>query len=195
MPQLKQISCCIQWADTGAPFQEYGVQYGDGVVEAYMAVPSKPQKFTVHLRSHGYIAEGLCVVVFIDGNYQCNRSRLNLVPAQNGDKSKTEVNFLLRQKEKAYGDDMYIGREWRFDDHNIGEYSIVLSHPSRYESDRSKSTINLKTSRRSILKTSVPSKFSSYAARLYGGLTSMMTVPRRERTAISWARIPVEEWV
>lgn len=135
MPQLKQVSCCIQWADTGASFQEYGTQYGDGVVESYIAVPGKPQKFTIHLRTLGYIAEGVCMVVFIDGNYQCNRSRLNLVPARDGDKSNTEVSFLLRQKEKAYGDDMYMGREWRFDDHNIGRYSTSSGRPSQGKTD------------------------------------------------------------
>ena len=62
------------------------------------------------------------MVVFIDGNYQCNRTRVNLQPPKKGlPASRTEVDFLLRQKEKAYGDGVYMGREWRFDNHNIGK--------------------------------------------------------------------------
>lgn len=122
MPQLKQLSCCIQWSNTGAPFQEHGTVYGDGVVETFIIVPSKPQLFSIHLTSRGYIAQGLSMIVFIDGNYQCNRTRVNLIPPTKGQPaSRTEIDFLLRQKEKPQGDGMYLGRDWRFDNHNIGE--------------------------------------------------------------------------
>lgn len=122
MPQLKQISCCIQWNDTNAPFQEYGTQYGDGIVESFIVVPTHPQGFCIRLRSHGYIYEGLAMVVFIDGNYQCNRSRLNLLPPKKDQPAnRTEVDFLLRQQEKPQGDGIYMGRAWRFDNHNIGK--------------------------------------------------------------------------
>jgi len=123
MPQLKQLSCCIQWSDTNAPFQEHGTVYGDGVVEAFISVPNKPQGFCIRLTSRGFISEGLSMIVFIDGNYQCNRTRVNLCPPKKGlPTHRTEVDFLLRQKEKAHGDGMYMGREWRFDNHNIGKY-------------------------------------------------------------------------
>lgn len=131
MPQLKQLSCCIQWADTGAPFQEHGTAYGDGVVESFIVVPSKPQGFSIRLTSQSFIYEGLVAVVFIDGNYQCNRSRVNLVPpGKDLPGCRTEIDFLLRQREKSQGDGIYLGREWRFDNHNIGK-SMSMSYNSR----------------------------------------------------------------
>ncbi|KAK5944320.1 hypothetical protein PMZ80_003601 [Knufia obscura] len=120
MPQLKQLSCCIQWSDTNAPFHEYGTVYGDGVVETFIIVPNKPQCFCIRLTSRGFISEGLSMIVFIDGNYQCNRTRVNLCPPKEGiPANRTEIDFLLRQKEKAHGDGIYMGREWRFDNHNV----------------------------------------------------------------------------
>jgi len=121
MPQLRQLSCCIQWADTSAPFQEHGTAYGDGVVESFIIVSNKPTGFTIRLTSRGFIYEGLAMVVFIDGNYQCNRSRVNLKPPKkNRPAHRTEIDFLLRQKEKSHGDGIYMGRQWRFDNHNVG---------------------------------------------------------------------------
>lgn len=123
MPQLKQLSCCIQWAETGAPFLEHGTAYGDGVVETFIVVPKKPQCFSIRLTSQGFIYEGLVMVVFIDGNYQCNRSRVNLLPPNKSlPGHRTEIDFLLRQREKSQGDGIYLGREWRFDNHNIGKF-------------------------------------------------------------------------
>lgn len=127
MPQLKQLSCCIQWADTSVPFQEHGTIYGDGVVESFILVPSKPAGFTIRLTSHGFIYEGLAMIVFIDGNYQCNRCRVNLkAPKKDRLTRRSEIDFLLRQKEKPYGDGIYMGRQWRFDNHNIGMYSSLI---------------------------------------------------------------------
>jgi hypothetical protein len=121
MPQLKQISCSIQWADSSVPFQEYGTVYGDGVVETFIAVPNKPQPFSVHIRSQGFISQGLAAVLFMDGIYQANRNRVNLIPpATDQPLNRTEIDLLVRQKEKPIGDGMYLGREWRFDDHNLG---------------------------------------------------------------------------
>lgn len=126
MPQLKQLSCCIQWADTNAAFQEYGTVYGDGVVETFIVVPNKPQGFCVRLKSRGFIYSGLAMIVFMDGNYQCNRSRVNLLPPKKDQPmNRTEVDFLLRQREKSQGDGVYMGREWRFDDHNIGNVFCI----------------------------------------------------------------------
>ncbi|KAK5070608.1 hypothetical protein LTR64_000281 [Lithohypha guttulata] len=120
MPQLKQISCCVQWSDTNASFQEHGAVYGDGVVESFIIVPNKPQRFCLRLTSRGYIYEGLAMIIFIDGQYQCNRTRVNLLPPKKDrPANRTEVDFLVRQKEKPQGDGVYMGREWRFDNHNI----------------------------------------------------------------------------
>ncbi|KIX93486.1 uncharacterized protein Z520_10906 [Fonsecaea multimorphosa CBS 102226] len=120
MPTLKDLVCHVQWADTGSPFPEYETQYGDGIVETYIAIPSHPQVFTIRLTSRKFISPGLSMVVFIDGNYQCNRNRVNLQPSEKeAPDMRTTIDFLVRQKEKPLGDGMYLGREWRFDDCNL----------------------------------------------------------------------------
>lgn len=133
MPPLRQLVCQVEWPGTGLKFEEYGVVYGDGIVESYIAVPDKPQPFTLHLWSKAYIAEGLAMLVYIDGEYQCNRNRLNLRPEKKGQsQDQTIVDFRLRQKEKTIGDGTFIGRDWRFDCHNtgntIGFISIYLTN-------------------------------------------------------------------
>ena len=122
MPTLRQLICQIEWADTAAAFQEYGTVYGDGLVETYIAVPNIPQPFTISVMSRGYIAEGLAVLIYIDGEYQCNRNRLGLKPPRRGQsRDESEIVFRLRQKEKAIGDGTFIGRDWRFDSHNMSK--------------------------------------------------------------------------
>ncbi|RMD45041.1 hypothetical protein DV735_g229, partial [Chaetothyriales sp. CBS 134920] len=120
MPTLRNLSCQILWADTDTPLQEYGTQYGDGVVETYVAVPDKPRRFYIRLTSKGFVHQGLAAIVFVDGTYQCNRNRVNLVPPKKGlPRERSEINFVMRQKEKTMGEGLYMGRQWRFDDHNI----------------------------------------------------------------------------
>ena len=123
MPSLKQLWCEIEWSNTRVPFNEYGTKYGDGVVETYIAIPEDPQPFAVHLTSSGFIADGLAVLVFMDGEYQCNRNRLDIQPACSGSAKSTRLDIRFRQKEKALGDGLYLGRGWRFDRHNIGTES------------------------------------------------------------------------
>ena len=121
MPKLKQLSCAIEWAPAGTCLPEYGRVYGDGIVETFIAVPERPQAFDIHLTSTGLISEGLAVLVFIDGQYQCNRNRTNLGSCRSGDVlDSSRVDIRLRQKERPIGDGTYLGREWRFDSHNIG---------------------------------------------------------------------------
>ena len=121
MPTLRQLSCSIEWGNTGVPFTEYGTRYGDRVVETWIAVPDKPQPFAIHIKSKGFIADGLAVIVFIDGQYHCNRNRTNLRPCKGNTRSQaTEIDFIMRQKEKSIGDGSYLGRDWRFDSANIG---------------------------------------------------------------------------
>jgi hypothetical protein len=121
MPRLRQITCQVEWPETGLKFEEYGTVYGDGLVETFIAVPDKPQPFSIHLTSKGYIAEGLAMLVYMDGEYQCNRNRLHLKPPKKAQaRDRTDVDFRLRQKEKAIGGGTFIGRDWRFDCHNIG---------------------------------------------------------------------------
>ena len=131
MPTLKDLACHVQWASTGSPFPEYGTQYGDGIVETYIAIPNHPQAFTIRLSSKKFISEGLAMIVFIDGNYQCNRNRVNLQPYKKGSPTnRSEIDFLVRQKEKPLGEGTYMGREWRFDDYNIGMFLIPTSYVS-----------------------------------------------------------------
>ncbi|RMZ77696.1 hypothetical protein DV738_g4332, partial [Chaetothyriales sp. CBS 135597] len=120
MPTLRNLSCQILWADSDAPLREYGTQYGDGVVETYVAVPDKPRRFYIRLTSNGFVHHGLAAIVFMDGTYQCNRNRVNLIPPRQGlPRERSEINFVMRQKEKTIGEGLYMGRQWRFDDHNI----------------------------------------------------------------------------
>lgn len=71
------------------------------------------------------------MIVYIDGNYQCNRNRVNLQPHKKDlPRDRSEVDFIVRQKEKAMGDGTYMGREWRFDDHNIGLRAQSISSPT-----------------------------------------------------------------
>ena len=121
MPTLRQLTCSIEWGNSGIAFQEHGIKYGDGVVEAFIAIPeSSPQPFVVRLTSRGYIAEGLAVIVFIDGEYHANRNRTGLQPMQKSKPKFTEIDFLFRQKEILQDDGSFLGREWRFDGVNIG---------------------------------------------------------------------------
>ena len=127
MPTLKHLSCSLEWGNTGIPFQEYCTKYDDGVVETWIAIPEKPQPFVLRLTSKCYIAEGLAMIVFVDGEYHCNRNRTQLKPLRKGAaKEETVINFLLRQKESPRRDGTYWGREWRFDDVNIGDSYLCV---------------------------------------------------------------------
>ncbi|ERF68597.1 hypothetical protein EPUS_04695 [Endocarpon pusillum Z07020] len=120
MPTLRQLRCEVEWGNTQTPFPEYGTTYGDGVVETYIAIPEHPQPFAVRLRSRKYIAEGLAMLIFMDGDYQCNRNRLGLQRPNPGvPQNMTEIDLRVRQRERALGYGHYLGREWRFDKHNI----------------------------------------------------------------------------
>ncbi|ETN44925.1 uncharacterized protein HMPREF1541_09800 [Cyphellophora europaea CBS 101466] len=120
MPSLRNITCQVVWPE-GTPFKEVATTYGDGIVETFIPIPaSKPQKFSIRVRSKGYIYDGLAVIVFIDGVYQCNRNRINLVRPKKGQPVKrTEIDFRLRQEEKKLDKrEYFLGSDWRFDDYN-----------------------------------------------------------------------------
>jgi hypothetical protein len=121
MPLLKGLNCSIELAATQEQLQEYDTSYGNGFVETFVAVPSKPRPFTVHLRSGEYIAPGLAMYVFIDGVYQCNRNRQDLRPRDPHD-VRSLVDFRVRQKEEKQADGSMIAREWMFEKLNIGQY-------------------------------------------------------------------------
>ena len=59
----------------------------------------------------------------MDGVYQCNRNRRNLeIPDKDKHTSqkKTEVDFIVRQKEELLWDGTFEGKQWRFEKVKIG---------------------------------------------------------------------------
>ncbi|KAF2808607.1 uncharacterized protein BDZ99DRAFT_341652, partial [Mytilinidion resinicola] len=122
MPSLKDINCSIELAGSYEKLHEYGVTYSDGVVEAYIPIPTNPKPFTVHLTTSGYIAPGLAMFVYIDGVYQCNRNRQGLIiPDGTVSLDRTLVDFRVRQKEETRSDGRFLGREWSFEKLNVGK--------------------------------------------------------------------------
>ena len=116
MPTLKQITCNVEWSSSNVPLHEYQTIYADGFVETYVAVPPIPTQFSIHLRSHGYIAPGLAMFVYMDGEYQCNRNRSNLkTPNEARTWRQTEVDFKVRQKEEVMPDGSFSGKQWKFE--------------------------------------------------------------------------------
>ena len=121
MPNLKQIACTMEWTGSALPLQEFQTAYGDGYVQCYVAVPPIPTPFSIRLRSHGYIAPGLAMYVYIDGEYQCNRFRQNLkIPSGTTTRRQTDVDFCVRQKEEMLEDGTFEGKQWKFENLNIG---------------------------------------------------------------------------
>ncbi|KAI8939951.1 hypothetical protein NX059_003677 [Plenodomus lindquistii] len=114
MPSLKDLNCSIELSDSQEVLQEFGTCYGDGFVETFVPVPSKPHSFSVHLTSNKFIAPGIAMYVFIDGVYQCNRNRQDLKLRKASD-SRSLVDFKVRQKEEKQKDGSMIAREWKFE--------------------------------------------------------------------------------
>ena len=106
MPSLKDLVCSVE-LESGQALQEYMPTYGDGLVETFIAIPDDVNPFTVRLKSTAFIAEGLSMHVFIDGVYQCNRNRIDLVDRSKQGKpldKRALVDFLVRQKEEKQSD-------------------------------------------------------------------------------------------
>ena len=122
MPTLKHLTCHVEWSSSNIPLEEYNATYADGFVSTYIAIPSTPTPFSIHLTSHGYVAPGLAMFVYMDGVYQVNRNRRNLkIPGEGTKRSHTEVDFRVRQKEELLWDGSFEGKEWRFERAKIGE--------------------------------------------------------------------------
>ncbi|KAG8530864.1 uncharacterized protein KY384_004221 [Bacidia gigantensis] len=122
MPVLKNITCNVEWSGSNTPLREYQTSYSDGYVETYIAVPQLSPPFSIHLQSNGYISPGLAMFVYMDGVYQCNRNRSNLkVPFEGSSKTKTDVDFRVRQKEEGTMDGTFRGKQWQFARVNVGE--------------------------------------------------------------------------
>ena len=114
MPHLKDLDCSIELLDSLRTLQEFGTTYGDGFVETFVPVPSRPQSFSVHLTSAKFIAPGISMYVFVDGVYQCNRNRQDL-KLRKGSESRSLVDFRVRQKEEKQENGSMIAREWKFE--------------------------------------------------------------------------------
>ena len=126
MPTLKHLTCHVEWSSSNIPLEEYNTTYADGFVSTYIAIPSTPTPFSIHLTSHGYIAPGLAMFVYMDGVYQVNRNRHNLkIPGEGTKRSHTEVDFRVRQKEELLWDGSFEGKEWRFERANIGKSALL----------------------------------------------------------------------
>ncbi|OXV10478.1 hypothetical protein Egran_01761 [Elaphomyces granulatus] len=118
MPTLNHLTCHVEWPTSNIPFQEYGISYGNGVVESHIAVPPSSTPFAISLQSTSFIYSGLAVFVYIDGVYQCNRNRCDLKSPKRTDNPNdtgTMVEFRVRQKEVFLPNGDWIGRPWRFE--------------------------------------------------------------------------------
>jgi len=132
MPTLNQVRVTIECGPNNIKLREHQVQYSDGFVSSYVAVPTQHKAFNIHVTSEGYIAPGLAIFVFIDGVAQCNRYRADLIiPERGSKKEETEVEFRLRQKEEKFADGKWLGRQWEFADLDVGQYSAVSGTPTR----------------------------------------------------------------
>ena len=129
MPQLKQISCHVEVGNANMSLPEYSTRYQDGCVQTFIAVPEIDVPFTVHIKTQGYIAPGLAFFIFIDGEYHCNRNRINLrLPDTDISPKQYEVEFRLRQKEEKTTDDTFVTREWTFAKLNRGTTPPVYNN-------------------------------------------------------------------
>lgn len=130
MPTLKQLTCSIELGSTSHALKEYGTEYYDGLVETFIAVPTEDVNFSIHLTSERYVAPGIAMFVYIDGQYQCNRNRRGLViPDKDTPANYYQVDLRVRQKESKQPDGSFIGRSWTFHELNIGKtaYSLLIS--------------------------------------------------------------------
>lgn len=125
MPTLGHLTCNILLPPTDTPLPEYKRKYLDSSVSVYVPVPDIPvlevaPAFNIYLSSDAWLAPGLAVFVYIDGVYQCNRSRRT----SSDGPSRGAVEVRLRQKEEkvAGGLGDFVGREWRWVALDVGMF-------------------------------------------------------------------------
>lgn len=125
MPSLKQLNCSIELGNANVKLEEYGTVYSDGYVGTIVSVPEEEINFTIHLTSDGYIAPGIAMFVYIDGQYQCNRNRRGLiVPEEQTPPELFQVDLRVRQKETKQADTTFHGRAWSFHALNTGKHCL-----------------------------------------------------------------------
>lgn len=132
MPTLKQLTCEVQLGPGDEPLTEYGANYRDGSVETFIAVPNKPIPFTIYLKNQGYVAPGLALFIYIDGELEWNRNRNNFQePGPGIERSKFEHAFRARQREEIVedkgGEGHFVGREWTFATLQKGELLLNIA--------------------------------------------------------------------
>lgn len=117
MPTLKQLTCRVEKGFEFSPLREYSTKYADGVAATFVAIPSSSgTPFSIRLTSEGFIASGLAMFVYIDGEYQCNRNRTHLIkPFAGTNRQDTEIFFRVRSQETIQADGSFIARGWRFE--------------------------------------------------------------------------------
>jgi len=128
-------------------------------------VPGEDVNFSIHLTSEGYIASGLAMFVYIDGQYQCNRHRTDLSMSESeAINTGSHINFRVRQKEEPQTGTDFIGRDWSFVPLRLGK--IVLKHATLSLShDQQYHPMPHPTPVLTYSKIWGPSRWSSYAAR------------------------------
>ena len=126
MPQLKQIEASVEQGTSNTKLKEYGARYSDGHVETFIAVPDTDMPFSIHISTQGYIAPGISVFVFMDGQYQCNRNKIGFkLPGDGVQPHEYEAEFRMRQKEDKTGGGVFLAREWSFAKLNTGNPPAV----------------------------------------------------------------------
>lgn len=145
MPTLKQINCSIELGGSNVALKEFGSSYSDGEVECFVAVPTVSDiDFSIHLTSERYIAPGIAFYVFIDGEYQCNRSRRGLVvPRHDTSEKLYQVDLRARQKEERQPGGGFIAHEWTFRSLNQSKIYCFRS----YTANRSLQSLKTRTQR------------------------------------------------
>jgi hypothetical protein len=120
MPAHGLLSCSIELGDTNLRLREYGTTYANKTAETFVAIPSQPTPFGIRFNTHGYIAPGLAIFVFIDGVYQTNRNKRGLKQPSINDPTAANFQVRLGQKEDLLRDGRVIARGWWFEKLNIG---------------------------------------------------------------------------
>jgi hypothetical protein len=108
MPTCNKISGAIILPPTDTPLPEYHRRYLDSSVSVYVPVPDIPilhaaPSFNIQLWTDGYIAPGLAMFVYIDGRYQCNRSKRMPPPGLGRGDGNGGIEMRVRQKVGSFG--------------------------------------------------------------------------------------------
>ena len=125
MPILNKLTCTILLPPTDTPLPEYRRKYLDSSVSVYVPVPEiavlqAAPAFNIQLRSEDeWLAPGLAMFVYIDGYYQCNRSKRTPLTGS----SALELRVRQKEEKLAGGGGGFVGREWRWVQLYVGMFS------------------------------------------------------------------------